>query len=337
MKKGDEDVARELPEKYRRLNEKAFADAKKKFDERFGWLFTHERKIGGGKFVHQVPESLADKSENRLRTLIERYAEKSFLLEDGDGAPTYVGDIFSIEEQLCYDEWIVMDDEYYPLYVKDGLAKDIEFRDIDETLQAERIRKLFKQLVEAGAKIAHEIGSDTYQQWRELFLYVAGFYPPMAHHWTKKESDATVKRIYAFYGLHRKLWADLQIMGKANAPKRELGEWAKRFVADYDAKHGFVELVRGQQRSFRIPEKSVKAWDILTRLFTANDPEGWAKLVPNWKSHFIRKIGSTSEIDRESDLVKIAAMIRPHTPGKGRASDGKYRFEPIRLARKNLK
>lgn len=337
MKKGYEDVARELPEKYRRLNEKAFDDAKREFDERFGWLFTHERKIGGGKFVHQVQESLADKSENHLRTLIERYADKSFLLKDCESAPTFVGDIFSIEDQLICDKWIVTDDEDHPRYAKGGYANDLEWYDIDETLQAERIRKLFKQLVEMGAKIAHEIGSDTYQQWRELFLYVAEFYPPVAHHWTKEESDETAKRIYAFLGLHRKLWADLQIMGKANAPKRELGEWAKRFVADYDAKHGFVELARGQQRSFRIPEKSVKAWEILMRLFTANDPEGWSKLPTNWKCHFIRKIGSTSEIDRESDLVKIAAMIRPHTPGKGRASDGKYRFEPIRLARENLK
>jgi len=339
MKKGDEDVARELPEKYRRLNEKAFADAKKAFDGRYGEYFSHERLIAGKRCRRE--QSWADTNETRLKTLIDRYKEKSFSLGDGDRiSPRLVAEMYLVDDQLLCDAWIATDDESYPDFEKGkdgGFGKDIAWHDTDEMKQAARIRSLFTKLVETGGRMAHELNSNTYPGWQELYICVAEHYPYNGQYMDGDEFEEYAKPFWAFRDLHRKLWADLQIMGKANAPKRELGEWAKRFVADYDAKHGFIELMRGQQRSFRIPETSAKAWDILTRLFTANDAEGWAKLPPNWKSHFIRKIGSTGEIDRESDLVRIAAFIRPHTPGKGRASDGKYRFEPIRRVRENLK
>lgn len=327
---------KELPEKYKRLNKQAFDEAKKEFDKRFGEFFTRETVTRTGTTARK---SWADVLELWLNLLVDRYPEGRFSVQDSDRiAPVLLATMFVIDTQMICLGWAWYDGDKEPV-------EDVPtWHDTDEMLQASRIRQLFLKLVATALKMAHEIKSDTYQQWRELYIYASEHISPLGEYCTGEETYATHEDVNAvanilsvFNVTHRKLWADLQIMGKANAPKLELGEWAKRFVADYDAKHGYVGLTRGQQRSFIIPKTSAKAWDILTRLFTANDPEGWTKLPPNWKSHFIRKIGSTSEIDKDSDLVKIAAFIRPHTPGKGRASDGKYRFEPVRLVRENLK
>jgi len=109
-----------------------------------------------------------------------------------------------------------------------------------------------------------------------------------------------------------------------------LGTWAARYVESYDRVQGFVLLKRGNQRRFEIPPTSNKAWDILEDLFTTGDPKGLVKLPTSWKSNFVRKIGSTGEKDLNSDIVKISAFIRQHTPGKGRACDGMYYFKPTR-------
>jgi len=109
-----------------------------------------------------------------------------------------------------------------------------------------------------------------------------------------------------------------------------LGSWAAKYVESYDRGRGFVVLKRGNQRRFEIPPKSNRVWDILEELFTTDNPEGLVKLPTNWSSNFNRKIGSTSMVNKDSDVVKIAKCIHPHTAGKGRGSDGLYYFMPTR-------
>jgi len=125
------------------------------------------------------------------------------------------------------------------------------------------------------------------------------------------------------------LFAD-KYSGVESRDESFIGHWAAKYVESYDRGRGFVVLKRGNQRRFEIPPTSKKAWDILEDLFTTNEPKGLVKLPRNWSSHFNRKIGSTSVVNKDSDVVKIAKCIHPHTAGKGRGSDGLYYFKPIR-------
>jgi len=327
-------MKKQLSAKKIRENEQFIASAKKEFAKKFDEFFSHERKYKTRKLTYRVKESFADKQERRLEDLLSSLQAGNMALRDKDDIVAWwIANIFSVADQLVAMQWVLpTPEDPGPL---DG--KDVIWIETEETRQASRIRGLYRRVVETLAKMAHESGSDTYRGWRKLYVFVSEYFPPLVHHHDEKEVKEDVEIFATFRDLYADLWADLRLSGKDGGRCRETGSWARRFVSYFDAKHGYVELKCGNQRSFRIPEKSSKAWAILTSLFRSEDPDGWTKLPTNWKSHFMRKIGSSGTVDAENDLVKIAAFIRPHTPGKGRSGDGKYRFAPILISAEKLK
>ena len=212
-----------------------------------------------------------------------------------------------------------------PDYDEDG-ELTTDYVDTWETDKTTDFRRAFFEMLCAVAKSAKDARSDTYATWRDAMI----FFQPHGTLDNEKSIGCLLKRMRK---AHELLWADLLVSRPVAKPSPEckLGPWARRFVSEYDPKHCTVDFSSGKR--LQISSKSRKAWEILTALFTSEDPEGWTKLPGNWKSQFVRKIGSTGEVDRESDIVQIAAFIVPHTPRKGRAGDGLYRFEQPRLRR----
>lgn len=311
------------------FNKEGFDEAKKEFDKAHGAVFRYEEKWRYGTYRKKF--SVADKTEKTIVKMLEQYESRTlssgaFVRDGGDFSIAFLSKVFVVTDQFFGVGFILDEDEIARREEEDYWEPLVVFYELDETAQASRIRNLFQKLVTKGAALAHEIGSDTYAGWRDLLCFVEDYTPPMVHHLTENDRKECYGELEAFLQLHKRLRIDLNVFGKAEAYKSELGPWAAAWVSDYSVKAGFVALSRGKQRSFRIASSSKKAWEILTALFTSDDPEGWTKLPTGWKSQFVRKIGSSGELDRDSDIVKIAAMIVPHTPRKGRGGDGLYRF-----------
>ena len=311
------------------FNREGFEAAKKQFDKAHGEVFRYEEKWRCGTYRKEF--SRADETEKAVVNMLEQYesrtlSTKTFFRDGGDFSIAFLSEVFVVTDGFFGNGFDLDEEELAKREAEDYWEPLVVFYELDETAQASRIRNLFQKLVAKGAALAHEIGSDTYAGWRDLLCFVEDYSPPMVHHLTEDDRKECYGGLEAFVQLHKRLRIDLNVFGKAGAYKSEIGSWAAAWVADYSAKAGFVELCRGKQRSFRIAASSRKAWDILTALFTTEDPEGWTKLPTGWKSQFVRKIGSTGEIDRDSDIVKIAELIVPHTPRKGRGGDGLYRF-----------
>ena len=311
------------------FNKKGFDAAKKKFDKAHGEVFRYEVKWRCGTYRREF--SWADQTEKAIVKMLEQYESRmlstnTYFKDGGSFSITFLSEVFVVTDQFFGVGFDLDEDEIARREEEDYWEPLVVFYELDETAQASRIRNLFLKLVAKGAALAHEIGSDTYAGWRDLLCFVEDYSPPMVHHLTENDRKECYRELEAFSQLHRRLRIDLNVFGKTEAYKSELGSWASAWVSDYSVKAGFVALSRGKQRSFRIAASSKKAWEILTALFTSDDPEGWTKLPTGWKSQFVRKIGSSGELDRDSDIVKIAALIVPHTPRKGRGGDGLYRF-----------
>lgn len=311
-------------------NKKGFLDAKKKFDKIHGELFAHVVHYRTGPYEREY--SWAEKVERAILRLLDQYENRSlsagtYFGEDADFSMARLAETFVVTDRFFGFGYDYSDErEMAGREAENYWEPAVMFYELDETAQASRVRSLFSKLVAKGASIAHEIGSDTYGEWRELLIFVGEYSPPMTHHLTKDETRRCYKGLSPFKRLHQRLRIDLNVFGLARASRPDLGQWAARWVSDFSAQAGFIELSRGKQRSYQIPSKSKKAWEILVKLFTSENPEGWTKLPTGWRSQFVRKIGSTGELDRNSDIVKIAKYIVPRTPRKGRAGDGLYRF-----------
>ena len=311
------------------FNKQGFEEAKRKFDEVHGEVFRHEGKWRFGTYRKEF--SAADQTEKAVVKMLEQYENRTlssnmFYEDCGTFSIAYLSEVFVVTDQFFGVGFSLDEDDVARREEEDFWEPLVVFYELDETAQASRIRSLVQKLVAKGAALAHEIGSDTYAGWRDLLCFVEDYTPPLVHHLTENDRKECYGELEAILQLHKRLRIDLNVFGKAGAYKSELGSWAAAWVSDYNVKAGFVELCRGRQRSFRIAPSSKKAWEILTALFTSDDPEGWTKLPTGWKSQFVCKIGSSGELDRDSDIVKIAALIVPHTPRKGRGGDGLYRF-----------
>ena len=313
------------------FNRKGFEEAKREFDKKHGRLFSYQYAFKTLRCTHKRKYSFADQIENALAGLLGCYETGRLpsRFSFGDGVFLSMGilaDIFVVTDRFFGAGYELDEEDVAQREAEDYWEPFAVDYELDETAQASRIRGLFRKIVTLGTQLAHKVGSDTYGQWRDLLVYLEDFIPPLTHHLTDEDSKDCYDKLSGFETLHHRLRIDMMVGGKDEFRGNELGKWAAAWVSDYNVKAGFVELCRGKQRSYRIAASSKKAWEILTALFTTDDPEGWTKLPTGWKSQFVRKIGSSGELDRDSDIVKIAALIVPHTPRKGRGGDGLYRF-----------
>ena len=298
-----------------RINEDALSDAQSEFDAKYHEFFEpagvhngEHRPVVMEELIHWAKGQTEDYRKGRIDQIFEPI---DFLFE------------YRIEGDLLVKALLVPTELEVPELDENG-DEMISSLDTWETAKTLDLHSAFFEMLCAAARSAKDVQSDTYAVWREAMI----FFGPYSTLDNENEIEIRLKRIRK---AHEQLWADLLVSRPVEKPSPacKLGPWARRFVSEYDPNHGTVDLVSG--KCLQISSKSRKAWEILTLLFTSEEPEGWAKLPCNWKSQFVRKIGSTGEVDRESDIVKIATFITPHTPRKGRAGDGLYRFEQPRL------